>query len=284
MRCTISANSVRRSRRLFLLLSVSIALLLSGAKCEHLESTGADEAFIRRPGEKNEEVARKEGPLLPLTVGNRWEMATQTVTLERDKQSKPKPGQEIITVIGPQKVGDKTGIGIDFRNSEKKSRQEIYVINDKEMSLLAAGFAEKMSITPPLPLVRFPLKEGEVVSWNGLLRFKGTTAPGTAYSRVTNRDTIKTPAGEFAVWRVDTVISTSVDGQSIALAANRWFAPGVGMVRQIWYAGKQRISKDLVRYKINGVSGGLDASGNLIGGGEKEEKGAKPTSSPSPKP
>jgi hypothetical protein len=181
------------------------------------------------------------------------------------------PARTTITVLGPRKVGEQTGVAVEFRQGPKTVREEVYLSNDKEVSLIAAGFADKMSITPPMPLYRFPLKEGDVVSWSGLLRFKGTTAPGTAYSRLSSRDRVKTLAGEFPVWRVDTVISTNVEGQPIALAASRWLSPGLGMVKQRWYYGNQVIVKDLKEYRVGKRVGGLGNDGKPFG----ESKTAK---------
>lgn len=242
------------------------APLLGGAKCEHVENPGIDDSFIRVPGDKPAEIEMPAGALLPMPPGARWVMQTQTVSIKGDKAEKPIPGMEIITVLGSRQVEGKSGIAMEFRQGPKKVREEVYLSNDKEVALIAAGFADKMSITPPMPLYRFPLKEGDVIQWNGILRFKGKSAPGTAYSRISGRDKITTPAGDFPAWRVDTVISTNVEGQAIALMANRWLSPGIGMVKQRWYYGKQMIQKDLREYKVGGKIGGIGNDGKPISG------------------
>jgi hypothetical protein len=243
------------------LLLTLCAPLLGGANCEHVENPGTDDAFIRAPGQKPAEIEMPKGALLPMLTGARWVMLTQTVTANGDKTQKPKQGMEIITVLGPQQVEGKSGVAMEFRQGPKTAREEVYLSNDKEVALISAGFADKMSISPPMPLYRFPLKEGDVVQWNGILRFKGKSAPGSAYSRLSGRDKIKTAAGEFATWRVDTVISTNVDGQPITLLSNRWLSPGIGMVKQRWYYGKQMILKELREYKVGDKVGGVGNDG-----------------------
>ena len=81
---------------------------------------------------------------------------------------------------------------------------------------------------------------------------KNIAAPGTAASRVSTIETIKTPAGSFAAYRVDTIITTTVQGQQIYLYAARWLAPGVGLVQQRIVAGSQVVQKQLTAFTPGG--------------------------------
>ena len=219
-------------------------LALSGAACkDHVENQATDNAYLRLPGEAPAPLDTSKGPLFPVTPGYRW-----TLAVKSDTQA----GTEETSVGGVRVVDGVPGTVLEMRQNGKTYRQEVYHADTKGVSLLQAGMSEMMTMSPPIPLLQMPIKEGEVLPWNGVLHFQTTSAPGTALSRVSGQETIKTPAGEFKTYRLDTVIITTVSGQQVSFPATRWLAPGVGVVKQKLLAGRTLVVKELTSYKASG--------------------------------
>jgi hypothetical protein len=175
-----------------------------------------------------------------------------TLTGKRSEMQDAKPATEEISVGKVMTLGKATGVALDIRQNGKLTRQEVFKEQADGLYFVGAGASDKMEISPPICLVKYPVKDGEAVTWSGILRFKGTNAPGTAFSRVSARDTVKLPGGTFPVWRVDTVISTTVEGAQVAFPTVRYFSPGIGIVKQKTLAGETLLEKQMVRYQKGG--------------------------------
>lgn len=242
------------------LLAGLLAFCFTGCKSEQVESTGTDDSFIRLPGQKVEPIS-VNSPLWPLTVGNRW--VYNVSTANKDGKTPPVLGRETLVVLGPKTVGQGSGIAVQVLQNDKPFREEVLRLDDTGLSLVAAGIAsgnstDTMSITSNepqkqmgIPLVRFPATPGQVARWDGILTLnkKKIAAPGTSHSRVSAVEKIKTPAGEFNAFRIETMIQTTVERQQIFLFTIRWLAPGVGMVRQRVITPAQVVTKDLVKFE-----------------------------------
>ena len=216
-------------------------LALSGAACkDHVENQATDNAYLRLPGETPAPLDISKGPLFPVAPGYKW-----TLAVKSDAQT----GEEETAVGGERNVGGVRGTIFEMRQGGKTYRQEVYHADTKGVTLLQAGTDDMMTMSPPIPLLQLPVKEGEVLPWNGVLHFQKSSAPGTALSRVSGQETVKTPAGTFHTYRLDTVIITTVGGQQVSFPATRWLAPGVGIVKQRLLAGRTLVVKELTAYK-----------------------------------
>jgi hypothetical protein len=109
-----------------------------------------------------------------------------------------------------------------------------------------------MQMSPPIPLFHLPLKQGDTIAWDGILHFKTMSSAASALSRVTGAVSVNTPVGKFNAYRIDTMISTMVDGQSAAFPMTRWVAPGVGVVQARVLVGKTAALKQLQSYHVDG--------------------------------
>lgn len=227
----------------------ALCLITAGCGVEHTKNFKTDDRYIRAPGESSSTVEIKDGPLLPAAVGNRWQMAL--------KDSEGNAGKEEIVVTHHETIGGVRGASLAFRqvggNGKLTTyREEVYASNKTAISILSSGTADnKMVMVPPIPLIALPVEEGKAVEWSGLLRFKGQMSPSTALSRVSGRDIISTPAGKFATYRVDTVVTTSQEGRPVSFPTVRWIAPGVGVVKQKIFIGQTLIVKTLTKYTVS---------------------------------
>lgn len=246
-----------------------LPLLLSGFGCkaEHLESSGEDDAYLRLPNDKPLEIPVENGPLLVTTPGTEWIYAVNTEirTTDMTEPVTPKASEERVIIAGQRAIGKVSGTVFKIDQNGKSFREEVMRLDEKGLSLVAAGISsgtavDTMSITPGIPLVEFPLRDGAVVSWEGILRLTKNKiqAPGYAHSRLSAREIIELPLGKsgtmkkVGTYKIETMITTTVDSRPIYLYSARWFAPGMGMVRQLVISGRQYITKNLMSFKPAG--------------------------------
>lgn len=211
-----------------------------------MKNEGSDNSFIREPGAKPPDVTMRKGPLLPLTPGTRWVM---------DLKSGIRQGSEEVAVIEAKVPGNgkPAQATLEQRQRGKVYRQEIFALDDKALTMVAAGSPEdRMSMNPPIPLAKFPLQPGTYARWSGVLRMRSVSAPATALSRVAGVELVKTPAGTFGAYRINSVIHTTVEDKPVSFHTTRWIAPGVGIVKQKLLVGKDILVKELKSYHIAG--------------------------------
>ena len=178
------------------------------------------------PSNNPKDSLSAQNPLLPLQTGNYWQMQTQHGNVL---------GKETVVVTGPAKNAyGQTGFGVETQRNNKRFRYEIYQQTPKGLYLLAAQdeTSALMSYNPPLPIAAYPSAEGKTLLWRGTVKVGAQTAPATAISRFSTQESTKTRAGAFHVFRMDTMISMTPNGQDIRFPAVRWMAPGIGFVRR----------------------------------------------------
>jgi hypothetical protein len=205
-----------------------------------------DKAFLRQPGDPLQGVAIGSGPLLPAIKGATFDMGV----LVTNAQGPQKPLREQIVVAGVKKAGEQTRVTLETRRNGKVTRREVFVSDAEGLKMAAAGLGDSVSITPPLPLIRYPVKEGDVISWNGILKFRGTSAPGTAYSRVSGQDMVRDGKRQVGAYRVDTLIETTIAGRLVPFMTTRWFAPSVGIAHQWNYGSDAFIERILIARRV----------------------------------
>lgn len=81
-------------------------------------------------------------------------------------------------------------------------------------------------LTPPQKILSPRLAAGETWSW------KASDAPVTVSVKVGSKETLKAPAGAFETTKIVHAINMVLPQATIQSANSRWFAPGVGYVRQ----------------------------------------------------
>jgi len=218
-------------------------LLLAGCRSDGADG-GADSAFFRVP---NREAEKKPVVMDPITVlfptgrERRWEMAVRAM----DKMN-----TESVRVDEPRTInGVQNATTLTMYQSGKAYRSEIFQVKPESLSLVAAGGTDKMVMSPPMLLIRTKAPEGAEYKWEGEITFKGAKAPAQAYSRVHAPHEVVTPAGKFTAYRVDTALTTVIEGNSVTFPASRWFVPGVGIVKQVFRVGNTEVEKQLTSFK-----------------------------------
>ncbi len=218
-------------------------LLLAGCRSDGADG-GADSAFFRVPNRESEKKPVITDPmtvLFPSGKERRWEMAVRAmdkITTESVRVDEPR------TINGVQNATTLT-----MYQNGKAYRSEIFQVKPESLSLVAAGGDHKMIMSPPMLLLRAKAPEGAEYKWEGEITFKGAKAPAQAYSRVHAPNVVITPAGKFTAYRVDTSLTTVIEGNSVTFPASRWFVPGVGIVKQVFRVGNAEVEKQLTSFK-----------------------------------
>lgn len=224
-------------------LSAGFCLVLAGCTLassgchESADEKGDDDAFLRtKPSQTQPLDYEAASSLLPLKQGNWWEYQVQKTTVKDGKTVNASPYRERGVVSGPVVMGATQGMGITFTGNTQGTRTEVYASNAEGVFVLGAtqakGNTTRLTMSSPLPLLRYPTKTGDYTSWDGRLNFESYTSPGNACSRVTAWEPVKTPAGTFPAWRIDTAFAANINGKLLQEINSRWFVPGVGLVRQ----------------------------------------------------
>jgi len=234
------------TRRLLLsgaLAATALLGALAGAGCSSVGGDGGgDMAYLRVPTSEEEPALTDPlSSLFPTGSSRRWEMRVNaTGQSERTDQIR----------VGSQKpLGDgTTAVRLDFVQSGKLYREETYGVSRSAIRLISAGGDDRMTMSPPMTLVKADLPEGKPLLWEGSILFKGKKAPARAYGRIASKRKVTTPAGTFDAYRVDTVLTTVIDGRPLSFPASRWFSPGIGIVKQEFIVGRAQVVKELTKY------------------------------------
>ena len=212
------------TRRLSALAVLVLALLpLSGCD-DGAPTVGADTPFLNAPL-KADKPNPREARLLPLNPGDSWDM----ISYCRGKKSNDR-----LVVAGPVTVNGVSAIQVNHLREGKLWRREIYRETQDELQLVATQdeTSDLMRYDPPLPILRYPVNDGDYTQWQGRFILGKANFPASAMSRISAREKVRTPAGIFETLRIDTIVIVTQPGGVIRFPSIRWLSPGVGFVRR----------------------------------------------------
>jgi hypothetical protein len=98
-----------------------------------------------------------------------------------------------------------------------------------------------VEVTPALCILRYPFKEGE--SWEGEPMIGPQKVKVTIKSL--RREELTVPAGKYKA--VSVSVETNVNG--VRIYATSWYAPDIGVVRQVTDIGQKKIKLELVKFE-----------------------------------
>jgi hypothetical protein len=196
-----------------------ILLALAAVGCRNQADGGEELSYIRTPGDDYLPAVRSEN-LLPLRAGARW-----TLEVRAEKGMLPDEEQRVTRA-------DAGGGTIETLQNGKVTQTETYRVSPKGIEIVATGVGVAQTLNPPLPLVRYPIEEEKIYSWQGTAGRGAKTFIGQAWSRATRRETVSTPAGNFSAWRVETRTLLTLGDRQELVYITRWMVPGIGIVRQ----------------------------------------------------
>jgi hypothetical protein len=220
----------RTSAFLATVLPTTVALLGITGCGDKIESGGPDIAYLATNIDAPVPSGEAGQSFLPLAVGNVWEMKSAS----EGKQNRDR-------LVVTKKISDQAGMQVEIQRGGRMWRREI--VRSDEKGVWLSGMQDEtsplMELSPPLSLLKYPVKEGDGQKWEGTFKMGKDSFPAYGYSRISAREDAVTPAGKFKVARVDTVIVVTRKGGELRFPMVRWLAPRVGYVRR-GYAEKSK--------------------------------------------
>lgn len=224
------------------LVLLPLTIVLTGCGSDGPDG-GADMQYFREftQSGSDQPVLQESVPLLfPTGKERQWKLSVRAM----GKQS-----AETVRVDSPRTIGGiENATTLTMYQNGKPYRSEMFQVKKDSIALIAAGGTDKMIMNPPMVLLRATSPQGKEYKWEGQITFKGSKAPAQAFSRVHAPEDVTTPAGKFKAYRVDTALTTIIDGRAVTFPASRWFYPGVGIVKQTFRVGNSVVEKELVSY------------------------------------
>lgn len=176
--------------------------------------------------------------LFPVSTGSVWNYsgsaAGKAMSLRAEITSVTKSGNATLAVFKWSKGG--TAV-----------QEETYRITASEVARVRAGAGGSGDITPPVPVIRYPMTVGKTWKWAGKISTPGGAFQGSAVLKVASKDSVKTGAGSLQAYRVDMSLTLTAGGQSLTIPNTYWFAPGKGLIKQS--APNQKVEAVLSSYK-----------------------------------
>lgn len=192
-----------------------------------------------KPAEEKPEVQQKdlsaesmEGKspmnLIPHEVGDQWVYENGT-------------GQEVTFKISKsKKVGDNVEFSMEVTvDGEVRDRTD-WRIGPKGFFQTASRSGKKFN--PPLPIISFPIKFDEPLTYKGSGPFPGASSQGNqkVAIRVRGVETVSTLMGEMEALAIESITAFEVNGVKAQTTARLWITPDYGIVR---YAEEIRTSE-----------------------------------------
>ena len=178
----------------------------------------------------------------PFREGNTWTIDT---TIGEKKMT------QVITVTKVTTKDGKTRAELEYKTEGRAIQLETYEVDANSIQRVSSGPNGANKLTPPLPVVQFPLTAGKKWDWKGeVVTSGGAPIKATAQLTVSGPEVIKTDAGTFSSMRVHLDLELVAEGETIKAPNDYWFASNIGMVKQKASIGGQEIEGLLTSYKL----------------------------------
>ena len=170
--------------------------------------------------------------LFPGGVGSRWVYQVRMTTQQSGVAPESTQVEIEGRVISVVRAGSQRKIVMRMGTKEFQTGTDTYLLDQKELLRVSTGTGGIEKMTPPLPLLKAPIKPGRAWAWKGVkLDAAGAPHDASAEVKVGVRELVKTPAGSYRAYRVMMNLTAVALQGKVAVPTSIWFAPGVGMVR-----------------------------------------------------
>ena len=194
-----------------------------------------------------QETAKGAADYWPFKAGNTWTLLTK-IQDKNDPQTKTM--SQVITVSKATTKDGKTEAVLEYKAEGKTTQTETYQADAKSLMRIASGVGGGAKISPPFPVVLFPLTDGKKWDWKGTIKINGQDIAGSSHHTIRGPETLKTDAGTFQAMHVHVDLTVTAQGQSQKLVNDYWFAPKVGLVKQKVTLGNQDVEGLVTSYKL----------------------------------
>ena len=167
----------------------------------------------------------QESPLIPLHDGASWTYALST-------------GQTLsVRVSGRSEAGGRACTVLETTVGGQSTREHVAVTDQGLTAFRVENAFGSLDYPTPILRVKLPFKEGD--AWEVSLQ-EGLQLNRYRY-RTEAREEVRVPAGVFSAWKV--VASLQLPQGEAVLSA--WYAPGVGLVKQVYVLGDRTMTTEL---------------------------------------
>jgi hypothetical protein len=190
---------------------------------------------------------KKQESFFPLTLGSSWtyqgKAGTQPLTMTA-------------TVSSVKQDGDNSTAVLLWSQDGQTFKEETYLAGPTGITRSKSGVYGSSVLNPPIVVIPYPLTVGKKWAWKGdISTVNVPSVPATSEGWVAEREQVKTSAGSFNAFRVDVSFTMTIAGNKITSPSTYWFAPGVGLVKQMATSpqpgGSQiPIEASLIKYTI----------------------------------
>lgn len=148
----------------------------------------------------------------PLRVQNWWAYATDD-------------GSISLQIVDMQNVGGDDCFVMEASFDGESVQKEFYFLDPVGIWLYKRDFGEtNFSYEPPYPVLMAPLEQNRSWSWSGKCGYSLVDVS----LRVEGEDRVEVPGGAFVSLRISMEQWTPYE----QILCTRWFAPGIGMVKE----------------------------------------------------
>jgi hypothetical protein len=139
--------------------------------------------------------------------------------------------KRVVISVGPT---IKSGFGFVWYRNGKPVQVEKYNADASGVYCIATGAGAACLYNPPIPVLQFPVKNGNVWNWKGSFQTPNGSLQAESISRLTGPISLKTADSTYnEVYEIKTnFVVHKKDGPS-AITSIQWYKPGVGMIRQV---------------------------------------------------
>lgn len=136
---------------------------------------------------------------------------------------------------------------------EKKEivQSEAYQYDDKGIYWVATGPGGANKLDPPMMVLQLPFKSDTGWEWKGTIQGdQPPPTPAKAAFKLLPSELVTTPLKTFRAYRLEqTLTYTTADGTE-TVSNSQWFSPDVGLVKQETRVGNDKITAELISYKV----------------------------------
>ncbi len=219
------------------LLSAVLAIGISGCN-DHITTTGTDLRYLMSATSPSPNLSAN---YFPANAGDQWVLkgAGGSKTFMMD-----------IKVVSSKHIGNASESVFQISLNHKPIEEEVYTVNKAGASRTAVGPKASLHMNPPMPLIQYPLRNGDTFTWQGTMKGASLSVPVQNYCQVSGPVTVNTAAGRFHAYQLDMMNVVTVKQNTIHLPSTFWFAPNVGMVKQETAIKGLRVTAALQSYRI----------------------------------
>jgi hypothetical protein len=237
---------VRKQRRLkalaILALAVTVVVIVLGSRAK--PESGADAVILGPPVQS---AAMPLDKLFPAGKDSEW------MSYVHDG-----PTVTPVTTRGggyERQTGRMTATLLSVVRNEVVQRS-VFELKGDSVSRIAIGPGAETRIDPPLPLFSTGAKFGAINEWRGRFIAGSKAIPAMAVYRVSGLERLKTVAGVFKAHRIDSILlSQTAKDKLNRLQTVAWFAPGVGVVKEMYVQDGRVVQSELARVDVKSSPG-----------------------------